>query len=387
MSGFYSLGGISLISLRADIIRFVKTACSDMIPLNVSSSFSEASVSLCSLLIIDASIFQNSNSVFAEQAEARSNFSICIIPAGINSNILGYVERKFPYIISYPIKTEYFRDFCIRIMNQIYLEDGSCNSFIKQGEIIPESISGYFCGESELIKCVRKQILNAACSCEPVLLLGETGTGKTTAAKMIHIMSERNEKEMISVSLSTVVESLAESAFFGHTKGSFTSADSEGKGYFEVADGSTLFLDELGTASLSIQAMLLTVLETGNYKKVGKDEECHSDVRLIFATNADIPRMLREGALRYDLYFRIYDNVINLPPLRKRKEDIRGLVLKYLEHESVLISEDAMERLENYNWPGNIRELHKCLRRALRNADNNVITADSIDFGVVSFLQ
>ena len=376
-----------MISLRADIICFVKAACSDMIPLKISSSFSEETVSLCSLIIIDASLFQDSNSVFIEEAEARSNFSICIIPSGINYHILRYAERKFPYIISYPVKTDYFRDFCIRVMNRIYLEDGNCNSFIKQGDIIPESISGYFCGESGLIKKARKQILNAACSCDPVLLLGETGTGKTTAAKMIHILSERNAKEMISVSLSTVVESLAESTFFGHVKGSFTSADSEGKGYFEVADGSTLFLDEIGTASLSIQAMLLTVLETGNFKKVGMDEECHSDVRLIFATNADIPKMLREGSMRYDLYFRIYDNVINLPPLRKRKEDIRGLVLKYLEHESILISEDALERLENYNWPGNIRELHKCLRRALRNAENSVITADSIDFGAVSFLQ
>ena len=97
--------------------------------------------------------------------------------------------------------------------------------------------------------------------------------------------------------------------------------------------------------------------------------------------------MLREGAMRSDLYFRIYDNIINLPPLRTHKEDIRDMVLKYLESECVLISEDALERLENYNWPGNIRELHKCLRRALRNADNNIITADSIDFGEINFPQ
>ena len=156
---------------------------------------------------------------------------------------------------------------------------------------------------------------------------------------------------------------------------------------FEAADGGTLFLDELGVASLDVQAMLLTVLETGNFKKVGTQKEQHVDVRLIFATNADITRMLRDGSFRSDLYFRICDNIIKLPPLRERKEDIWEMVESYIVKEDFMIKEDALERLENYSWPGNIRELHKCLRRAMVRSKDHVIGAEQIDFGDVSFLQ
>ena len=213
------------------------------------------------------------------------------------------------------------------------------------------------------------------------------GTGKTTAAKIIHSHSQTKDKKMVSYSLSTVVESLAESTFFGHVKGSYTNAENERIGLFEAADGGTLFLDELGVASLDVQAMLLTVLETGNFKKVGTQKEQHVDVRLIFATNADITRMLRDGSFRSDLYFRICDNIIKLPPLRERKEDIWEMVESYIVKEDFMIKEDALERLENYSWPGNIRELHKCLRRAMVRSKDHVIGAEQIDFGDVSFLQ
>ncbi len=361
--------------------------CGAVVPLTVISSLSDIPFSFFSLVIIDASIFERHDSEFLRQAAACSDYSVCLLPSNISSQVMEYIEKKFCHTISYPIRMEYFRDYCFRALNLINAHKEETISFSREYEKLPKSISGYFCGESELIRNVRKQILRAACSSEPVLLLGETGTGKTTAANIIHTLSERKSKELIKISLSTVVESLAESTFFGHVRGSFTSAEHDKKGCFEVADGSSLLMDELGTASLTIQSMLLTVLETGNYKKVGTDRECHTDVRLIFATNADIMRMLREGTFRSDLYFRIFDNIIKIPPLRERKEDLREMVYNYLEKESVLVSEDAIEQIESYSWPGNVRELHKCLKRALRNAENNVITADAIDFGDISFLR
>jgi transcriptional regulator with GAF, ATPase, and Fis domain len=132
--------------------------------------------------------------------------------------------------------------------------------------------------------------------------------------------------------------------------------------------------------------MLLTVLETGNYKKIGDSREHHTDVRMIFATNADVEKMLNTGNFRRDFYFRICDNLIRIPPLRSHKEDIRGMIMHYLDTD-MMITEDAIERLEDYNWPGNIRELHKCLKRACVNCNNNVITADSIDFGEINIPQ
>ncbi len=361
--------------------------CGAAVPLNVISSLSDIPISFFSLIIIDASIFEGQDSDFLCQVAAFSDYSLCLVPSNLSPQVMEYIEKLYSYTISYPIRMDYFRDYCFRAINLINVHKERNISSSKEYENLPKSISGFFCGESELIRNVRKQILRAACSSEPVLLLGETGTGKTTAANVIHSLSERRSKEIVKISLSTVVESLAESAFFGHVKGSFTSAEHDKKGCFEDADGSTLFMDELGTASLTIQTMLLSVLETGNFKKVGTDKECHTDVRLIFATNADIMQMMREGTFRSDLYFRIFDNIIKLPPLRDRKEDLREMVYNYLEKESVLVSEDAIEQIESYSWPGNVRELHKCLKRALRNADNNVITADSIDFGDISFLQ
>ena len=192
---------------------------------------------------------------------------------------------------------------------------------------------------------------------------------------------------MVSYSLSTVVESLAESTFFGHVKGSYTNASIETIGLFEAANGSTVFFDELGLASLAVQAMLLTVLETGNFKKVGSQKEQHVDVRVIFATNADLTQMLREGTFRTDLYWRICDNIIKLPSLRERKEDICDMVESYISKEDYTIKDEAIEKLENYSWPGNIRQLHKCLRRAMSHAKDHVIRADQIDFGDINSLQ
>lgn len=355
--------------------------CGAAIPLTVITTLSDIPLSLSSLIIIDASLFACADNEFLKQAETISDYALCIIPSDIPLEAMSYAERIFKYTISFPIRIDLLKDYCRRTVNLINFQKEENIPFFKENEMVPESIDGYFCGHSEAIRNVRKQILNAACSKDPVLILGETGTGKTTAAQMIHTLSARKEHKLISVSLSTVVESLAESTFFGHARGSFTSADYEGLGCFEVADGSTLFMDELGTASLSMQAMLLTVLETGNYKKVGMDKEKHVDVRMIFATNADLKLMLLEGKFRPDLYFRIYDHMIRIPALREHKEDLREMVFNFLEKESVLISEDAIELIEQYSWPGNIRELHKCLRRALHNARDNVITSDVIDFG------
>ena len=386
MPGIQDLVKLALVSQRQDVITFTEVICSDDFKLSITSDFSDLSFFDSSLILIDASIFYNFDIAILEYVEKFSDFSICILPPDVPSQVISYVEKSFKFIVPFPINAEYFHSYCMHVMDSISSLHMNFNSQKFERKTIPDSFSGYFCGNSSLIKNIRIQILNAACSKTPVLILGETGTGKTTAAHIIHTLSDRKHKKMVSVSLSTIVETLAESTFFGHIRGSFTNADYECRGYFEVADGSTLFLDELGLASLSVQAMLLTVLETGNFKKIGDNKEQHTDVRLIFATNANIKKMLRSGRFLQELYFRICDNVIKIPPLRAHKEDIREMVMHYLGAETT-ITDEAIERLENYSWPGNIRELHKCIDRARLNCHNSVITADSIDFGDVSFLQ
>ncbi len=377
---------LSLVSKRQDIINFIEAMCPDEILLAVASGFSTLPLTDTRLLLIDASLFKDYDLRNLEYGEKCSEFSICILPQDIPFEVMMYVERNFRYIIPFPVNADYFRSFTLRVAGEtVKIKKGYISQKLTQ-EKIPESFFGYFLGNSTIIKKVRGQILRAAYSREPVLILGETGTGKTTAAEVIHTLSERREKKMVSVSLSTIVETLAESAFFGHVRGSYTNAECECRGYFEEANGSSLFLDELGVASTSLQAMLLTVLETGNYKKIGESKDHHTDVRMIFATNENLEKMLGNGRFRKDLYFRICDNLICIPPLREHKEDIRRMAQNYLDP-GVMITDGAIELLQEYNWPGNIRELHKCLRRAMLNSGDNVITADMIDFGEISFPQ
>ena len=386
MPGVQDSVRMSLISRRHDIINITEAMCSDDIKLTIASDFYSLDFSDLTILLIDASLFLDFDLDVLESGEKFSAYSICILPSDISSQVINYVEKTYRYIIPFPINTSIFHSYCLRIRTKIpslRKEDITrCNNF----RSIPESFSGYFCGNSEIIRKIRSQIFDAACNKAPVLILGETGTGKTTAAYVIHSLSDRKNKKMVSVSLSTIVETLAESAFFGHIRGSYTNADYENKGYFEVANGSTLFLDELGVASRALQAMLLTVLETGNFKKIGESREQHSDVRMIFATNADMEMMLRTGRFRQDLYFRICDNLIRIPPLRSHKEDIRGMVLNYLDNKT-RITEDALGLLEEYSWPGNIRELHKCLHRAVEICTNKLITVDAIELADINIRQ
>ena len=377
---------LSLISQRQTLINLTEAMCSEETKLTVASDFSQIKFSEISLLLIDACVFNDFDLGNLECGEKFSDFSICIVTPDLPSQVVHYVEKNYKYILSFPINADYFRSYCIRVRTIVSKSRKNGIPGDIDSPLVPDSFSGYFIGNSTVIKKIRSQILDASCSPAPVLILGETGVGKTTAAEVIHKLSDRKQKKMVSVSLSTVVESLAESSFFGHIRGAFTNADHEGRGFFEIANGSTLFLDELGVASLSIQAMFLTVLDTGNFTKIGSNIQKHTDARMIFATNADLEEMIRSGAFLQALYFRICDNVIRIPPLRAHTEDIPDMAVRYLGND-FSITEDAIARLEEYSWPGNIRELHKCLKKACRQTHNKVITADTIDFGDINFLQ
>lgn len=382
-----SFNKVLLLSERRDVINFCEAACGPEISLTVDTEFTKIPPIAFELLIFDASLIIGKAAAFYRCLELFSDRLACLLPYDAPFSLRNYVEHKFNYIIPYPMSVENFRERIFSIQSQLLqLLKKNTLTFL-ENENVPDSVLGYFCGSSSKIKAVRKMIIKAACTRAPVLLLGETGTGKTTAAGLIHTLSDTKGKEMVSYSLSTVVDSLAESTFFGHVKGSYTSAENERIGLLEAADGSTLFLDELGVASLDVQAMLLTFLDTGNFKKVGTQKEQHVDVRMIFATNADLDNMLHEGSFRKDLYFRISDNIIRLPPLREHKEDIKDMVETYIANEGFMINEEALAKMENYNWPGNVRQLYKCLDHAMADAKDNMLYPEHINFGDISFPQ
>ena len=230
-------------------------------------------------------------------------------------------------------------------------------------------------GTSRAMQNLRAEIIRVAKSDVSVLLLGETGTGKSTVARAIHELSARRALSFKSAFISNTNESLVEAKLFGVNKGGFTDAVSA-PGVFEEASGGTLFLDEVGEISPSVQTKLLQVLSDGVVNRIGSNKDILIDARMIFATNANLERKIREHTFREDLFYRMNDVSIVVPPLRDRLEDIPELARAYLKREQFgkTISDTAIQTLQTLSWNGNIRQLEKCLKRAaLLYCDGDVI--------------
>ena len=227
-------------------------------------------------------------------------------------------------------------------------------------------------GKSKEINDLVDIIMQVAKSDISVLIYGESGVGKEVFAKAIHDFSNRSNKTMISVNCGAIPEGIIESELFGHKKGSFTGAVESRKGYFEIADNSTLFLDEIGELPLTTQVKLLRALETKEFMKLGAETVSKVDVRIIAATNKDLQKEVDAKRFREDLYFRLKAVSLNIPPLRKRKGDIEELAKhfakNYCENNKVIcpdFTSGALEILKNYTWPGNIRELKNTVETAI----------------------
>jgi len=232
---------------------------------------------------------------------------------------------------------------------------------------------------------ILKLVKQVAESKVTVLIQGETGTGKELIARMIHRASPRASKPFVAVNCSAIPEELLESEFFGHEKGAFTSAVTRKRGKFELADGGSLFLDEVSEMPLSLQPKLLRVLEEQTFTRVGGVDSIQVDVRLIAATNRDLQTEVESGRFRKDLYYRLKVVPIVLPPLRERREDIASLVRLFLKKHAgntgskvAGISREALSILENYHWPGNVRELENVILRAMVVAQDDRIEVEHL---------
>lgn len=215
-----------------------------------------------------------------------------------------------------------------------------------------------------------------------VLINGESGTGKEVVAKTIHKNSTRRDKPWVAVNCAAIPESLLESEMFGHVKGSFTDAVADKKGLFEAADGGTLFLDEISSLPLILQGKLLRALQEKEIRRVGGTKDIPVDVRVIAASNANLEEAVVKGTFRSDLYYRFAVITLDLPPLRKRPEDVLPLARHFIKKEMgeakslPVIAPDAAKALEAYDWPGNVRELENAIRHALTFRQNGDITKD-----------
>lgn len=239
--------------------------------------------------------------------------------------------------------------------------------------------------ESTLMHQVIAKVQQVAPTKINVLLRGESGVGKDVMAKVIHGLSERKDKRLVIVNCGAIPEGIIESELFGHEKGSFTGAEEKRQGYFEIADGGTIFLDEIGDTPKNVQVKLLRILENGEFYRVGSSEVRRTDVRIITATNRDLWQDVEDGKFREDLYYRLDTVTVNIPPLRERPEDIIPIFRKFVtefaaKYDSVFqgFADDARNLLTSYRWPGNIRELRNVAEQLVVLEKSQFVTADTL---------
>ena len=242
-------------------------------------------------------------------------------------------------------------------------------------------------GSSPAMRRVVQLIEKVALSDSTVLVRGASGTGKELVARALHTNSARRDRPLVTINCAALQETLLESELFGHEKGAFTGAVQAKPGLVEVAEGGTLFIDEIGEMAPGLQAKLLRVLEDGHYRRVGGTQEVHADVRVVAATNRPLAEEIKAGRFRDDLYYRINVVSIELPPLQERRQDIPDLVEHFLSTRQVgplryRIEPEALEALVRYDWPGNVRELVNVLERAQILAEDHVITPDDLPEGL-----
>lgn len=241
-------------------------------------------------------------------------------------------------------------------------------------------------GESDEIKHVLHMVGQVADVDISVLINGESGTGKELISKAIHLGSKRSSKQLVIVNCGAIPEGIIESELFGHKKGAYTDANESRKGYFETADKGTIFLDEIGDMPLETQVKVLRVLETGEYMRVGDSVSKKTDTRVVAATNKDLAKLVKEGKFRQDLYYRLKTVTINLPPLRRRKSDIRLLVdrfaLQFSRTNSIKykgFTPEAIKVMQKCDWPGNVRELRNFVESVLILQKGERITGEIIE--------
>lgn len=249
---------------------------------------------------------------------------------------------------------------------------------------------GKMVGSSRSLTELRDMVFQVAKSDATILITGESGTGKELVANLIRESSNRNEKPFLKINCNAINDSLLESDLFGHEKGAFTGAEGKRKGKFEVVDGGTIFLDEIGDISPRMQAALLRVLQDGEIIRVGGNSPTKIDVRVIAATNKDLAAMVQDGSFRLDLFYRLNIINISIPPLRERRDDINDLVTHFIRRyrqafkkEISFFPQSILNRLVQHDWPGNVRELENVIQRAVLMSKNNAITENELIFDVL----
>ncbi|MDO5570207.1 MAG: sigma-54 dependent transcriptional regulator [Bacteroidales bacterium] len=310
--------------------------------------------------------------------------------AYIDLAVVGIKAGAFDFITK-PWDNEKLIDTLTKALNFNKAKNKKLSS--RDKNIKQQETENIFISNSQSMKNLYEQIEKIASTDANVLLTGENGTGKEVFAKQIHKLSNRKNNEMISVDMGAVTETLFESELFGHVKGAFTDARNDREGKFEAANNSTLFLDEIGNLPYHLQSKLLGVIQQRKVVRVGSNKPIDINIRLICATNCNIPSMVNCGKFREDLFYRINTITINIPPLRDRKDDIIPMTEMFIKRYCSIYNKPIMElsnkaslKISSYSWPGNIRELQHTIERAVIMGDK-ILDENAFQFNTINMID
>ena len=308
-----------------------------------------------------------------------------VIMLTAEGSISGAVEAVKEGAFSYLVKPAEVDDLISNIKKAAELSKVKVENEVLKGQIATLAEGREFIGISQVAEELRQRAQIVGKTDSAVLITGETGTGKEVLANMIHRCSNRADKAFICVNCGALNENLIESELFGSEKGAYTGAGTQRKGRFEIANGGTIFFDEIGELSLNMQTRLLRVLQEKSFERVGGYETIKSDFRLITATNRNLKQEVADGRFRADLYYRINIIPIEIPPLRERPEDIPALCQNFLDSYSremnknvQTIDDETIKALQKYNWPGNVRELRNVVERMVVLSHDGIPDLDSL---------
>ncbi len=328
------------------------------------------------IILFDFELIVNGCNTVAQRFQDGDYVFVPLVRENRLAGALRTLQNKYEDIVVLPCCAEYLQACICKYEKRIF----SLNDDSKENEILSSLI-----GISSEMASFKKKLISVAMNDLSVFIMGETGTGKSYIARLIHKLSPRCNKKFVEENVAAIQETLIEGELFGTKVGAYTGAVSR-IGLFEYANNGTLFLDEIACIKNDIQAKLLQVLETGVYRPVGSVEKKTADVRLISATNLSIDLLKNSTIFRNDLYYRICGIQLSIPPLRQRKEDIYLLAKHFLNNATEKtgvtkkLSNDAIKKLESHCWPGNIRELERCIESAFFLSSNNVISGTDISF-------
>jgi Transcriptional regulator containing PAS, AAA-type ATPase, and DNA-binding domains len=379
VSSVSCLNRIVLVSDRSDVIGLCRNALGSVYSIQLVDYADFPPFSLDTfpcVLLVDAS--RPCEPIEAVLTKTRSHNRLIIFVSGAMSRVL---SRAPPMCcVPFPCDASLLR----RMVEQraaLLPEALLSSSKVCLPEPAEADIAGFekLTGTSKELRTVKRQLAAVAAENLTVLLLGESGTGKSLAAGLLHRCSRRKNKNYVPVNMASIPDGLVESELFGTVPGAYTGAVKRA-GRFAKADGGTLFMDEIAETSANLQSKLLNVLETGFFCNVGSDTEHHADVRFICATNEDLLFLVRTKRFREDLYYRIADYTVIIPPLRERRSDIPEIAGPILTEYGKSLSEEALELLMEYDWPGNVRQLRSCLRRSCILTRSGTIRPENVRF-------